>query len=280
MLWLNNNKYKLALLDTNALSDLLMSTQSWLKYVDKKFGLDKTMLGCSIFTLSELCYSKPLFNKYLELFSVFPSVIFDGYDSIFRKEIANYDKKPVEINPIVIAPCALNDNTIKVPKERLEKVLSAAGFLIKTNEWRMKRREILNGILSLRKNYPAKGNGYTKEQIEEFVFLVTMDQIFFRDAKFAEDHINKQRNSIDIKKFPSVISSSYVVFYKFYPDNRTPILSDVFDIMISSLFPYVEIVITEKHLCEIIRKVKNSHGFFPNLEYYSLSELKNEIRNA
>lgn len=64
----------------------------------------------------------------------------------------------------------------------------------------------------------------------------------------------------------------YTVFYKFYPDQRKPILSDVYDIIISSLLPYVDCFITEGHQFDAIQKIKKVDSFLDHLEVKSIKE--------
>lgn len=278
MIRLKGNEYQLLLLDTNALSDILKEPKKWISFLNDNFDISKTILSYSIFSLSEIYKSKPLFSEYLTFFSVYPSVILDGYDSIFKKEIASYRKQNKEINPIVIAPFVIRSNEIDSPREKLEQVLKLSGFYDRTQYWQDARKEILDGIIELKKNFtPANGKTYSLKEVENFIFIVSSQQIRIRDENFARNEIQIMKRDIDIHQFPSIFSTSFVVFYKFYPDNRDPILSDVFDIIISSLLPYVDIVITEGHLCEIIRKVQKRHHFINNLKYYSIREIKQKI---
>ncbi|OHD19827.1 MAG: hypothetical protein A2Y34_10400 [Spirochaetes bacterium GWC1_27_15] len=274
MITINGNQYKLCLFDTNALSNFLINPKDWINYFDKKFSISKTIISYSVFSLSELWFRQELFEKYINFFSIFPSVILDGYNSIFEKEISNYYKN-TKINPIVIAPCAIKDSNL-TPLERLKKVIENSGFILKSNDWKKNREEILNGIIDLKKNYPSKKDNYNLDEIEDFNFLATTSQIIMRKKEFAEKII-KNKKEINLKNFPSIITTSYVVFYKFYPDNRKPLLSDVFDIIISSLLPYVDIVLTEGNLCDIIKKIKLKHKFLNSLECYSLKDVKKEI---
>lgn len=278
MIRLKGNEYQLLLLDTNALSDILKEPKKWISFLNDNFDISKTILSYSIFSLSEIYKSKPLFSEYLTFFSIYPSVILDGYDSIFKKEIASYRKQNKEINPIVIAPFLIKSNEIDSPREKLEQVLKLSGFYERTQYWQDARKEILDGIIELKKNFtPANGKTYSLIEIENFIFINTSQQIKLRDKSFVRNEIQIMKRDIDIHQFPSILSTSFVVFYKFYPDNREAILSDVFDIIISSLLPYIDIVITEGHLCEIIRKVQKKHNFINNLKYYSIREVKQKI---
>lgn len=274
MIELNGNKYKLCLFDTNTLSNLLMHPKEWIEYLNHKFDISQTIICYSIFTLSELWYRQELFEKYIDIFATFPSVILDGHESIFQKEINNYKckRKP---NPIVLAPFAINKPRL-TSKQRLKHIIEKSDFITRTDYWTKGQQQILDGIVELKKNYPPKNDKYSKKEIEDFCLIASTDQIILRNSNFAKNIIKKGCN-IDLELFPSVQSTSYIVFYKFYPDNRQPLPSDVFDILISSLLPYVDYFLTEGNLSNIIKITQNRHDIFCDLKTYSLKQIRKEM---
>lgn len=267
---INDKKYKLCLFDTNALSSFLQNTEEWLIYYDKEFSCGETIICYSIFTLSELYYRQELFENYLTFFSDFPSLILDGHNSLFDKEIENYDKTYV-IKPFVLAPNLIKGKFLS-PKAKLKRVIRKSGFILKSDYWKEGRENILNGILELKKNYPPKGSKYTIKEIEFFNFSVSTSQIALKNRGFAE-RILESGKEINLDKFLSIRSTAYFVFYKFYPDKKKPTKSDVFDIMIASLLPYVDYFITEGNMSEIASRIKKNHNFLEGLKLYKLKDI-------
>ena len=245
MININNRNYNLCLLDSNALSNLLSNPTNWFKYIESAFGLN-TIIGYSIFTLAELRKRPELFSLYIDTFSKanFPSVILDGHESISIKEIDKYDVID-NINPIVLAPFAINDPILS-NRDALYKVLNSTIFIDRSQYWKENENDILTGIIELKNNYPPKCDKYTMEEIENFVEIVSLEQIAFRYSDFARSVI-KSGSIINIENFPSIVTTAYVIFYKFYPDDRKPKNSDIFDIIISSILPYVDFFITERN---------------------------------
>ena len=92
-----------------------------------------------------------------------------------------------------------------------------------------------------------------------------------KNYSFCKETLDSE-DELQINKFPSLKAQIYTVFYKFYTDQRKPILSDVFDIIISSLIPYVEVFLTESHQKEVINKIKKNDPFIDGLEVYSINE--------
>jgi len=276
MIELNGKEYQICLFDTNALSNFLKSPKKWIECYDKKFSIASTIIAYSIFSIVEIAESSFLYNKYLEIFSIYPSFILDGFFSIFIKELNAYDKDNYQVNPIVISPLHSGLESKLNPKERLKTIIEKSEFFNRKRYWDSGRQSILDGITSLTKNYPPKNNKYSKKEIENFVDLATLQQIIFRDKEFVQKRVNN-KYPIDPQKFPSIISTSFVVFFKFYPDKRKPTISDVYDILISSLLLYVDYVITENNLCEIIRKIQENHSFLNKLKYYSINDVIKKI---
>jgi hypothetical protein len=237
-------------------------------------GNHPTIPCCSVFSLGELSYRREVFERYLDTFSVLPSVVLDGYQTLFEKEVAAYDENK-EVDVLLVVPFAISAPGLG-PRARLAELMRIAGLKDRFAQWKNAAASTLDGILELRKNYPPDGPSYTKREVEDFVFIATTTQIRLRDRQFAEAAIG-QDGQIYLDRFPSVLATSYVVFYKFYPDERKPRESDVIDILISSTFPYVDNVITEGNLCDIMRKTQRRHSFLLNIEFTSVSEFKKRL---
>jgi hypothetical protein len=274
MIEINGKKYSLCLFDTNALSELLISPKNWLNYFANEFGLGNTFISVPAFSLSELYYRKELFQKYIITFSKFPSVILEGYHALFEKEVDSYFNRNY-VDPICIAPFANSEPNMK--KETiLKKVFKKSGFTSKTEYWKNGLKDVLDGMLDLKQNYPPKDGSYSLSEIEHFQSLATSHQIAIRDANFVKS-LEKQQAILDFQRFPSVMAKSYFVFYKFYLGNKKPVENDVFDIIISSLFPYVDYLITEGNNSEIVRQIQYRHNFLSNLLVYKVKDIKRKI---
>ncbi|HEX9952642.1 MAG TPA: hypothetical protein VGB53_12795 [Rubricoccaceae bacterium] len=139
--------------------------------------------------------------------------------------------------------------------------------------WKQGRRQILDGMLGLVKNYPPKGKAYTLKEARFFVYMASLQYLSHEVPEFVQGELDAGRE-VDLDRFPSVRAMSYVVFYKFYADRRRAMLSDVFDILISTALPYVDTVITESHLAEVVRRVKRRDGLFGQLEIATLKDLR------
>ena len=130
----------------------------------------------------------------------------------------------------------------------------------------------------MKKNYKPKNGSYSKKEIEFFNYVVSLEQIGLRAKEFAKSKL-KNKEVINVNKFPSVKMTAYMVFYKFYPDNRNPENSDVFDFIITSICPYIDCIITEGNVCNIINKIKRNHKLLNGIQAFSLKDIVKEINS-
>ena len=214
----------------------------------------KTIICYSAFTLVELWSRQELIEKWIDFFSIYPSAVLDGYESIFQKELSTYSNKTI-INPIVMLPYSIKEPGLS-NKDALKKVIYDNDFIKKSEYWKNGQNEIINGILSLKKNFPPKNSKYSLEEIEEFKYLSGLYQIAIRDRDFVKS-IKMNEEIIDINHFKSIVCSMYIVFYKFYTDQRKVQDSDVIDFIIGSILPYVDYFITEGNMMNIIKTLQN-----------------------
>jgi len=271
---INNTEYKLCLLDTNALTSFIQNPYKWISYFDHHFEIKNTLICYSIFSLCELWYRKEIFEQYLDVFSWYPSLVLDGHESIFQKELLNYFDQN-EINPIVISPTTIYEKGLS-KKAILQKLFLTEHFINRTHFWKDQENEILQSIIELKKNYPPNKGNYSIKEIEKFNYFVTIEQIGFRAPDFSKKIILSNQ-LLDIKRFPSINMTNYMVFYKFYPDNRKPLDSDIFDIIITAICPYVDCIITEGNVCNIINVIQKRHNFLNNCKAYSLKDINQKI---
>jgi len=92
------------------------------------------------------------------------------------------------------------------------------------------------------------------------------------DRSFVE-RVHDEGKAVDIDAFPSVKSIGFTVWHKFYTDRaRNPSPSDAFDIVISSVVPYMDAIVTESNLAEGLRQTINRDGFIRDLRVFTVTE--------
>jgi hypothetical protein len=270
----NGKQHGLVLLDTNVLSEFLLTPRDWGAFITERYLLNDFFPSYSAFTVVELYSRKELYDKYLETFCSFPSVVLEGFDTIFQKEVQAYNTN-AKASPLMMAPYAVHASGLS-PEERTRKLFEMARLPEKAAKWKQDARTILDDILSSRDSYPPQDRSYSEKEFTAFIIGLSEQQVALRDPEFTA-RTKEDSGEIDLSRFPSIVVTSMLVFYKFYADKRVPSNSDVFDLMIASVLPYVDHVITEASMCSMIRTIQRKHGLLGWVKAHSLSETRREM---
>lgn len=266
MLTINNRLYKLVLIDTCIVSELLKKKGELSKNLISK--LIENRFACfSIQTIKELKFAPDLFDCFFDVFTVFPSLILKDSEMLIEEEILNYEKQ-IQIDPIIT----------RLSKDpRKNETFDAKSFINSyfTEEYLKKFKEeqhnALDCILELKSNYKPKNKSYTLKEINTFIELVGYQQLVFRHKDWCKSFAERKK-AIEIEKFPAVQILCFLVFYKFYINNRKPKLSDTSDLLISTAYPYVDEIITEKDQAEMMGQIQKKHDFCNHLEIYTIKD--------
>jgi hypothetical protein len=114
--------------------------------------------------------------------------------------------------------------------------------------------EIVAGMLSLVRNYPPAGATYAPEEVRQFVWMASLQQLVYHDHEAFVRRVHETGAAVDMDAFPTLKAMTYTAFHKFYADrNRKASDSDAFDVLIAAALPYVEAIITETLRGALIR---------------------------
>ena len=273
MIVINGKPYKLCLLDTNAVSEMVKNPAREFRNFIEKFIPEKHVPCFSVFSILELRRSPAVFSGFLDYFSAFPCLILKSHEQLIRDELTFYPAgstaDPVLLSPLSIAyPPGLSRRT------GLEMLVNSQAIAADGEKWLDGRDGVLDGMLGPVHNFPPEGSRYTESQVRSFVQLVVFEQVAIRNRQFAEQQLAKGC-AVNTDAFPSLKMIAYTVLHKFYQDrNRQPSRSDVFDVIVSALLPYVDGVVTERHQAEVIRRVKRLGSFISSLQVWTLRDLR------
>lgn len=269
MITVNNRTYKTYLLDTNIVIQLLK---------DKEIFGSKIMnliLGEGIFVISpvslwELSIDFDIFNEFKKIFLVIPTILVRAYDEILQKECELYEKeKPTIIDNGVF----LNEPYFKNSNISIESIINQHVSKTRSEMYKAKER---NTFFDIRKDttvgFIEKNKKNDKKQIKESVELYAYEIIARTNIRFAQK-IAKRKEALDIYRFPSAISMSYIYHYKFINQRKKGEPSDLSDILISPILPYVDCYITERSLASNINEIKNGYNYYQNLEVLRMKDI-------
>lgn len=270
---LNGSLYKLCLVDTNAISEMVKHpSREFRNFIDRM--LPRKFLPCfSVFSVLELRQRQDIYESFLELFSVYPCLVLKSHYQMIQEEVRNYPN-PSGISSVL---CGF-PGPLSPPEYTLRKTLDLVFQSQKNrdNEDRLNqdKAKAIQDIVRLVNDYPPACNSYTIKEIRVFLFIQGVAQIY----QVSPDFLNSLKikgEDINIDSFPTVKMIIYTLFYKFYNDPSRRLLdTDAFDLLISALTPYVDAVITEAHQTEVIKKVKSLDHFLDSIETYRLRDLR------
>jgi hypothetical protein len=275
MIRLNATDYRLCLLDTNAVSELV-KRQSFLRNFFK-WAFDAApayIPSFTLFTVLELRRKPELYQQFLERFGPLPSMLLKSHEQLLEEE-TRYYPDPSGVDPSLLG----FSGELGSAGNHLGKVLpfafSDAAIAEKERYWNEGEQEIVAGIVSLVPNYPpSKGSAYDASEVRLFLQMAGLQQLGLRAEGFAESVLAGSQ-PVEIDAFPSLKTSLYTVFHKFYADrNRKPTRSDGFDIINSAATPYVDAVVTENHQAEVLRKTMNRDDFISELQVFTLKDFR------
>jgi hypothetical protein len=268
--------YRLCLLDTNAVSAMVKNDDGeFANYLDWALLRSAPVFvpSFSLFTVLELRRSPAVYELFLDAFSTMPCAFVKSFDQLVAEEAKLYPNG-AELNPVLFTsggPVAPEGGKLR---DVLETHFQSAEGIEQEREWNGGQSSIVAGIGELVANFPPEGDSYTANELRMFVQLTGFGQIAMREWDFA-NRIIKEEKGVDIDAFPSVKAATYTVFYKFYADRtRRPTTSDAFDIIISSVTPYVDAIITEAHQAAVLSKTMKRDPFIKDLLVFTLRDLR------
>ena len=277
MIEINNNSYKLGLLDTCIISEILNNPLDEMQSFFKKITeTDSMILPCiTMWSVLELRSRVELYQKFKEFFSVIPFCMLKTPDAILNDEFNNYPYWN-KINPILFSFSMLR------PKEEsleyfLKKIFSQPEVISAEKNWKYKwKKDALRSILSLKKNFVSINKNLNADDAKKFINEALPQYVISHNLTWAKNKINRKEEII-FDAFPSAKAGLYTVFYRFYVANRVPEIQDIFDILINNVVPYVDYVITENLQADILRKIKKSDTQFSHLEINTIKNLRKKV---
>lgn len=265
MIEINGNHHSLCFIDTCVISEAFEKKEVYralLLFLVK----NKCFVCLSINTFFELENRPDYFEKLLNDFRLFPTVMVVTTLQLRKLEIDSYPHELRDFKKLV----SLN---LTKDMDKLSAVLSDKTIQGHHTKTREDKKEVLEHILSLRENFPPKNKkSYSKNEAQEFVNEVIYQQLIKFNPIFYSSI--KNPNEINLNVFKSFNSQLFLTFWKFYKlKDRKPRLSDIYDLSMSSIFPYMDFVLSENNIVSDIRQIKNISSVFRNVSPLSIKDI-------
>jgi hypothetical protein len=277
MIKLGQNDYKLLFMDTNVLREVVTNTNYKGKSFFEKFYAShkpQYIICFSILNIIELKPYADIYKKFMEFFTDIPCLLLYPQKIIIQEEYDAYKhKRSFDIKKIICyAFSPLKNDKDENFESFLNKLDSDENILSVfkseiydlsaiVESWNNQRRRKVD--LLHRLGYPADliQDGYLKKFEKETI----VKDLNNRNIKLDYDS--------DYTKFPSLRIMEYSQFARVYQTKKKITKNDVMDVMLSSVIPYVDSVITENFQANVYKKAKSIIPEISSLEIYTLKEL-------
>lgn len=282
VMW-NGKPCKICYLDTCIISEMLDNIELVQQLISHEY-----VFAISQFNLYEQLDNITYYYKSLDLLEKLPVVISKHFDQLIDLEIECFYKKSINVLDMFIGY-----GTLLNPKARIatRDFLESKEFINKALEFNLSKNDILNSFLGLKDNFVPRENVPNYTNANEFVYHATIERITRKNPLFMRGLMETTQKTIEwekdnpnhslpddieklvnmgklpnLFKFLSWNMPLFLAYYKFYIDYKKPIVSDVADLAMSSIYPYCDVIIVEKNQAEKVKQIKSKHSIMNNTE--------------
>ncbi len=268
MIKLGGKYYKLCLVDTCIISELLKFKKKIGSYIVPKFIQEQRLFCYSIKNIEELEICKDIFEEFISYTSIMPTILLKTDGMLLDEEINNYENDNYKIDPILLFVNMLKGaDYYKEFRDIFTHKIIADNF----SRNRDLKPFVFDALKKKSNNYPSENIFFEKRFINNWLTSEMHNILYDIYKEFVNNKI-KSKEPINYNKFLSLKSMTLIRFYKFYMKHRKPKTSDINDIYISSTFPYVDTVFLEKDMTNQILQIQNKHNFYRELEILKLKD--------
>ncbi|MEX2527038.1 MAG: hypothetical protein WEA09_05310 [Gemmatimonadota bacterium] len=273
---LGGGEYLLCALDTNIYSELSKDPRTYFAGLRAVLGDRPWLLCFSPYSLFELRAAPAIYERFLDIFDVVPCAILKNEEQLFTAEQGVYPAWQ-NVDPLLFGFSSLNRPKGMNLRNLLTLVFEQDETIAREEEWPSLKVELLQNWRDLKKNYPPKGRWYQLHEARDFARRATLQQIACRDGAWVRE-LKRRGERLQWEAFPSVAMTLLTVFLRLYePMGRTGVPQDVFDVLISTPTPYVDVVITEGMQAEIVRKAGKLFPPIQKVRVHTLQDLRQAI---
>lgn len=249
----NGSIYKLCLLDTNALSEIVKRPNNEGRGFIERFPPSEFVPCFTVYNLFELRRQSEVFRKFIKFFGVYPSFIAKPFQLILEAEIEA--KGRARVNDILLlAFTPLGSDPSYRLVEFMDKLFKLPAIVKLEGQWRKNDQEVLNTWQTNKANFSPTKSVQNARDAKQFVHDACIDTLCQIHPDLVQACINANNVSL-LMSFPSMQMMLYSQYYRIFDPTWNPNDQEVTDVCISACAPYVDAVVTEKFQAEIYKKV-------------------------
>lgn len=249
----NGSNYKLCLLDTNALSEIVKRPANEGHGYIKLFPPSEFVPCFTAYNLFELRRHRDVFDEFIKFFGIYPSFITTPFQFILEAEITA--KGRTKVNDILLyAFTPLGSNSSFQLVEFIDNLFRDPTMANLEHEWRNRNQGVLDDWLINKANFSPTSSVPNARDAKQFVHDASIDTLCHIHPELVQSSIDTN-NIVLLQSFPSLQIMLYSQYYRIFDPAWKPNDQEVIDVCISACAPYVDAIITENFQAEIYKKV-------------------------
>lgn len=264
--------YRLALLDTNALSEIVKRPRVEGAAFVQLFISDAIVPCFTPYSLAELHAAEPLFAAFLEFFGIIPIVVTKPWELILDEEVRGYDGL-ADVQPILNAFTPFGPDDSYDLRSLVERVFDDSAVRNAIQQGDTRANSVLDTWRANAENFESSEPTANALDAHRFVEESGLQSLGILKTQWVRSLLDEDRVP-DLKRFPSLSVMLYSLYWRFWDPSWNPAASDVFDIQIVAVVPYMDIIITEKRQAEIFRKIRSRVPALRDLSVMRLKDLR------
>tara|TARA_R110001592_G_scaffold257457_1_gene521033 strand:+ start:538 stop:1389 length:852 start_codon:yes stop_codon:yes gene_type:complete len=272
----NLEHYKLIYVDPNVASNIAKSDDGEKlvqKYLTTFPPNEDNLLCFSTYTLYEMQKSSRYYERFKQVFSLFPCAIVISYFPLAEKEFDKLTNKITSVTPLLFAPVGLIIDGKKLNPDSLEQLLSRPEVIDGFNAIEFHVNNYLdefNDLLDHKYFKNLKGNMKGKAHVfaKKFLKYELVNRFHFDDGRDVD--------FLQVKHLKSLELFAYSVFYKLFSDSsKKRSFNDVVDVLIMTTIPYVHTFISEANSIDVLTKIKRTTNLIKSQQLLTYKEFMN-----
>lgn len=248
----NGTKYKLCLLDTNALSEIAKYPDRERKGYIKLFPPDEFIPCFTPYTLFEIKRKPELVKSLVNLSKYCSAFQTKPFQMILNAEVTA--KGRARVSDVLLQSFTPLGKDLSYNFKHFIGRMSSDPLLKQQERiWRTSDQQVLDEWVRNKENFVPEGDDANKKDAKRFVFDASVCTLSHLHPPFVKQAIDGNNTKI-LDFLPSLQMMLYSQYYRLFDPKRKHESNDVTDVCIAAVAPYVDAVITEGNQAEIYKK--------------------------
>lgn len=264
----SGRSYRLCLLDTNTLSEILKRPATEGRGFIERFPPSSHVPCFTPYNLIELRRRPDLFQAFLNFFTYYPSFITQPHQAILAAERESGPDVPAEsILLRAFTPFGAD------LRQFITSVFADPGIANAERDWRKNNQDALDTWLSRKANFSRTSPVANAKDAKHYVNDAAIDTLIQLDPEWVKDQLATGHTPA-ASRFPSLQVMLYSQYYRLFDPHWQGSSQDVTDVCIVACAPYVDTIVTENFQAEILRKICRRIPRMENLEVATLRDIR------